>query len=131
MKSALSLFAAGAALLFSAAAGAADEQPSYPKKDTPEAAVMRGHIVFKHYCVLCHGESGEGNGRAAKVHTPPPANLTTTDKNDQYKELIIRKGGLFLGRSDGMPPWENELTNEQIGDVIAYLRTIHVPPKSK
>jgi mono/diheme cytochrome c family protein len=130
MKSALLLFAAGAALLSSAAAGA-DEQPSYPKKDTPEAAVMRGHIVFKHYCVLCHGESGEGNGRAAKVHTPPPANLTTTDKNDQYKELIIRKGGLFLGRSDGMPPWENELTNEQIGDVIAYLRTIHVPPKSK
>ncbi len=115
-----------AASLQFAASAATNGTGSYPKKDTPEAAVLRGHIVFNHYCALCHGDKGDGMGRAAKIHTPPPANLVTTDKNDQYKELIIRKGGKFVGRSDGMPPWENELTTEQIGDVVAYLRTIHV-----
>lgn len=94
---------------------------NYPDHNSPEAAVYRGEIVFKHYCVLCHGVNADGNGRAAKLYNPRPANLVLSDKNPQYKEAIVRLGGTAMGRSEFMPPWNNELTNEQITDVVAFL----------
>jgi mono/diheme cytochrome c family protein len=96
----------------------------YPHRDTPEAAIYRGGIVFHHYCSLCHGIKADGKGRTAGMYDPKPANLVTSDKNDDYKELIIRRGGGAIGRSQYMPPWEDELTEEQISDVVAYLRSI-------
>lgn len=97
----------------------------FPNFNTQEAAVFRGTIVFQNYCILCHGIKADGAGRAAKLYNPKPANLILSDKNDQYKELIIRQGGAALGRSQFMPPWGNELTDEQINDVLAYLGSIH------
>ncbi len=96
----------------------------FPNWNTPEAEIFRGNIVFNNYCVLCHGIKADGTGRAAKLYRPRPANLVLSDKNDQYKELIVRQGGAALGRSEFMPPWGNELTDEQITDVIGYLRSI-------
>lgn len=96
----------------------------YPHKDTPEAAIYRGSIVFNNYCILCHGVKADGKGRAAKLYDPKPANLVMSDKNDDYKELIIRRGGAALARSQFMPPWGEELTDEQISDLVAYLRSI-------
>jgi mono/diheme cytochrome c family protein len=99
----------------------------YPYKNTPAAQNYRGSIVFQYYCALCHGSKGDGDGRAAKLYTPKPANLVMSERNDDYKELIIRRGGGPIGRSSFMPPWGNELTDEQISDVIAYLRSIRSP----
>lgn len=99
----------------------------FPAKNTPEAAIYRGSIVFHHYCELCHGVKADGAGRAAKLYNPKPANLVMSDKNDAYKELIIRRGGKALARSEFMPPWDKELTNEQISDVIAFLGSIRSP----
>lgn len=99
----------------------------YPKKNTPEASIYRGSIVFHHYCELCHGAKADGGGRAAKLYNPRPANLVMSDKNDAYKEMIVRRGGKFMGRSEFMPPWGNELTDEQITDVVAFLHSIRSP----
>ncbi len=101
--------------------------PEYPVKDSVEASIIRGGVVFQHYCILCHGAKGDGTGRAAKLYDPKPANLVMSNKNDQYKELIIRMGGKAMGRSEFMPSWGNELTNEQIADVISHLRSIRSP----
>ncbi|MES2354451.1 MAG: cytochrome c [Pseudomonadota bacterium] len=108
-----------------ATAAMADPEEQWPRKDSLEAKVYRGSIVFTHYCSLCHGVTAEGNGRAARLYTPRPANLVLSEKNDAYKELIIRRGGEAMGRSQFMPPWGKELTDEQIADVIAYLHSIN------
>jgi mono/diheme cytochrome c family protein len=94
-------------------------------KDSTDAATFRGGLVFANYCVTCHGINADGNGRAARLYNPKPANLRMSDKNDAYFGLIVRKGGAALGRSEFMPTWEAELTNEQIGDLVAYLRSIN------
>lgn len=96
----------------------------FPHVDTPEATIYRGNIVFKNYCILCHSAKADGTGRAAKLYTPRPAKLVLSDKNDAYKEMIIRQGGGAIGRSEFVPPWGKELTDEQIRDVVAYLRSI-------
>lgn len=86
--------------------------------------VVDGADVFKRYCVLCHGAKGDGNGPAARLQTPRPANLLLSKQNDQYKELIIRRGGAALGRSAGMPPWGDELDEHQIRGLLNYLRRL-------
>jgi mono/diheme cytochrome c family protein len=100
-------------------------------RDSRDAAVFRGGLVYANYCVTCHGINADGNGRAARLHTPRPANLRATDKNDSYIGLIVRKGGESLGRSPGMPPWGEELTDEQIGDVVAFVRSVNAQSHSR
>ena len=90
--------------------------------------VARGRTVFKTNCILCHGTKGDGQGRAARMYDPPPANLTRSDKNDMYKKMIITYGGEAMGRSKFMPMWGEQLTEQEIEDLVAYLRTILVIP---
>jgi mono/diheme cytochrome c family protein len=97
-------------------------------RTTEEASVVRGSIVFKTYCILCHGTDGEGDGRASKIHNPKPANLTLSFLTDAQKEIIIRTGGGAVGRSPIMPAWGEHLTDEQIKDVVAYLKKINRRP---
>jgi len=86
----------------------------------------RGEVVFKTNCILCHGLKADGKGRAAKLYNPPPANLTKSDKNDDYKRMIITLGGAAMGRSEFMPTWSEQLSEQEIEDVVAYLRTVLV-----
>ena len=90
--------------------------------------VARGEVVFKTNCILCHGVKGNGKGRASVMYDPPPANLTRSDKNDMYKKMIITMGGAAMGRSSVMPQWGLQLKEQEIDDVVAYLRTILVVP---
>jgi len=86
--------------------------------------VKRGEAVFKTNCILCHGINADGKGRASVLYDPPPANLTISEKNDEYKTLIITLGGAAMGRSAVMPVWGEQLTTQEISDVVAYLRTV-------
>ena len=89
-------------------------------KDSQEASMIRGKVVFMTYCVLCHGVTGEGNGRAARVHNPRPANFTQSVLPLEYFRMIVPRGGEAMGRSPGMPAWGDQLTEEQINDVTIY-----------
>ena len=94
-------------------------------RDGPDAQAFRGSLVFFNYCVTCHGPNADGNGRAAKLYDPRPANLRASQKNLAYMRLIVRGGGKSMGRSEFMPPWGEELTDEQIDDVTLYLQSLN------
>jgi mono/diheme cytochrome c family protein len=114
----------GAATASGLAAPSAVVQDGEIHKHSRDAAIVRGGVAYKTYCVLCHGAGAEGNGRAARLYTPPPANLVTSTFNDDYWELMIRRGGAGMGRSGFMPPWGDQLTDEQIRDLVVYLRSM-------
>ena len=109
---------------FAGPLSAAEDEPMPLPRDTSDASVIRGSIAFRTYCVLCHGTTGKGDGRASRMYTPRPANLTISPFPDKYKEMIIRGGGASVGRSQFMPPWGDELTEEQIHDLVAFLREL-------
>ena len=115
-------------LALAAVSAGAQQVPQGPllPRDSADAAAFRGGLVYANYCVTCHGMNADGNGRAARLYDPRPANLRATDKNDTYLALIVRTGGEKLGRSPKMPPWGEELTDEQIRDVVAFVRSVNV-----
>jgi len=93
-------------------------------KDTIEASVIRGKLVYQNYCTLCHGKEGRGDGRAARLHYPPPFNLTKSGAPREYIAQVVRKGGEAMGRGKGMPPWGDQLTDEQVNDTLNFLHSI-------
>jgi len=97
-----------------------------PKKSL-SASIMRGKIAFGYYCTLCHGKNGQGDGRAARLHDPKPSNLTKSIFPPEYIAMIIRKGSEAMGRSKGMPPWGEQLTEEQIHDIVNHVISIRQP----
>lgn len=108
-----------------------DPTAQWPNRDSHEASVYRGSLVFSNYCVLCHGPNADGQGRAAKQYNPRPANLRKSILPKEYWEQIVRKGGKAMGRSEFMPPWGEELTEEQIKDIVNYIGSINEKPVRK
>ncbi len=88
--------------------------------------VAGGHL-FKHYCAVCHGTSGKGNGLNAGNLDPHPADLTGEEvaslTNAEIYE-VIEKGGAAVELSAAMPPWGKTLSREQIQNVAAYVRAL-------
>jgi len=121
----IAVAAAPASALDKVTTAAVSNQGALLPRDSTDAKVFRGGLVYSNYCVTCHGYNADGNGRAARLHNPRPANLRASDKNDAYIGLIVRRGGEALGRAPGMPPWAEELTDEQIKDVVAFVRSVN------
>ena len=92
----------------------------------PDAA--RGKLQFETYCVACHGPRGDGDGPAGVALDPRPAHIGDraymSPKTDAYLFDVIKNGGAFVGRSAMMAPWGGTLSDAQIRDVIAYVRSL-------
>jgi mono/diheme cytochrome c family protein len=84
------------------------------------------------YCSGCHGESGKGDGPAAvSLPVKPSSHADGTVMNqlpDKFLIEIISKGGQAVGKSPFMPAWGGQLSDKQIRDIVAYLRSIANPP---
>ncbi|MFQ5946869.1 MAG: c-type cytochrome [Anaerolineae bacterium] len=88
----------------------------------------KGKALYTQYCPSCHGETGKGDGPAAAALNPKPRDLTDTayvaKLKDEYLFAIIAKGGAAVGKSPLMPPWSAALKDEDIRDVIAFIRSL-------
>lgn len=95
--------------------------------DDPEA-VAAGQELFEANCSACHGVTGEGDGPASGNLNPPPANLAERQPNlsDAYLFWRISEGGLMEPFNSIMPGWKGLLDEEQIWQIIAYIRTMIV-----
>ncbi len=89
---------------------------------------MRGRHVYEHYCQICHGSDAQGDGFNAAMLDPSPRNFADEafwkQANDESLTAVISRGGKAVGKSVLMPRWGRTLDEQQIRDVIAYLRTV-------
>jgi len=129
------------------AAPAAQAQPAAPAAPAapPEAAAPApaaqavaagdpaqgaGHYAL--YCASCHGAKGCGDGPLSTSLDPKPAkhcdgnvmNVLT----DEYLFRVVKEGGAAVGKSPLMAPWGGTLTDAQIRDVVAFVRSLADPP---
>ncbi len=88
-----------------------------------------GRRLFQANCASCHG--GEVGGSASDY--PPRHNAAghTWEHGDCELERIIRYGPLTIrpGTAPGlqMPAFRDRLTDDEIRDVIAYIKTMWTP----
>jgi mono/diheme cytochrome c family protein len=91
-----------------------------------------GRNLYATYCSTCHGEQGKGDGMAAASLPAKPADHTNgavmNKLSDQFLLDIISKGGAAVSKSSFMPSWGAALNEKQLRDIIAYIRTLAVPP---
>jgi mono/diheme cytochrome c family protein len=91
-----------------------------------------GKKLYLTYCSSCHGDDGKGDGPAARSLPVKPANHTDgavmNKFNDKFLLEIIAKGGGAVGKSPMMPGWGGQLKENQLRDIVAYVRSIADPP---
>ena len=85
-------------------------------------AAASGAEIFKNNCVACHGEQGHGDGPAGIALSPRPKNLPdlANTVGDDYLFWRISKGK----SGTSMVGWKGALTDEQIWQVVAFIRTL-------
>jgi len=98
------------------------------QKGDPKA----GKKSYDLLCGSCHGASGKGDGPAAASLPAKPRSLTDGKSmnalKDQYLFDVIKKGGASVGKSPLMPPWGGQLSDQDIWNVVSYIRSLAVPP---
>lgn len=96
------------------------------QKGDPE----QGKVLYVEYCLQCHGGRGEGWGWSNKIPPPPVPVPDLSDPelmkelSDQYLFDIIKGGGEAVGKTRLMPPAGRVISDEEIWDVVAYLRSL-------
>jgi mono/diheme cytochrome c family protein len=86
-----------------------------------------GEAIFQQYCQGCHGPDGRGGGKGFMPHVGPLARKDYIEHlPDEYLAEVIAEGGPVAGKSGFMPAWKSTLSNQDIADVIAYIRTFIV-----
>jgi mono/diheme cytochrome c family protein len=85
-------------------------------------AATQGAEVFKTNCEMCHGPQGHGDGPAGQALDPRPRNLAElkTKASDDFLFWRIREGR----PGTSMVAWKGILTDEQIWQVISFIRTL-------
>lgn len=95
---------------------------------SPSGNPAAGLEVHKANCAKCHGAGGKGDGPAGKLLKTKPADWTDKaamgklSDNDLFN--VIKNGGGSVGKSKLMPAWKDKLSDQQIWDVVAFIRSL-------
>ena len=108
-KVALSLAAAGLTL---AAAGCAARGG---KPAAPASGADQTRTLFERNCAVCHGPRGEGKQLGTLTVPPLTQGAAMTDPDDRLFRQVYDGG-------KGMPPFKYTLTDEQIKDLVSFVR---------
>ncbi|MFQ5787131.1 MAG: c-type cytochrome [Thermodesulfobacteriota bacterium] len=86
----------------------------------------KGKEIFETNCAACHGPEGKGDGPAAAALEPKPRNLGDAEYvstlSNEHLFKVINVGGASVGLSPIMAAWGGILSENEIWNVIAYLR---------
>jgi mono/diheme cytochrome c family protein len=97
-----------------------------------EAGDDPGPRLFQHYCAVCHGPEGRGDGQYYSDDLDcVPADLTRPEilgpLPDDHVAKVIREGSAGVGKSALCPPWGRVLSDHQIAAVVRHVSKLAVP----
>ena len=85
-----------------------------------------GESVYQQQCLRCHGPNMDGNGPDSRDLIVQPADLRSANirsKTDWELLVAISNGVLF----SPMHSFRGKLTDEQMLDVLSYIRAVSPP----
>lgn len=98
--------------------------------------IAQGQQLYLQYCAVCHGVNGEGQfpdaplspDETGRFGAPPHnGNGHTSHHPDEWLIRYVRGGGVSLQHPElyyPMPAFGNQLLDEQIALILAYIKTI-------
>lgn len=108
----LGLWFAWAGCITSAPAWA-DEHPQL------KSGEVNPEVIFRKSCSVCHGDRGNGRGRASSNLNPQPRDFTQA--SDLTRDRMITS--VTYGRpGTAMMPWKTRYSEKQIAAVVDYIR---------
>lgn len=91
-----------------------------------------GKEKYDKSCAGCHGTSGKGDGPAAAALNPKPKDHTNgkimNAMSDKDLFDIIKGGGASVKKAPVMPASPKTFTDQDIWNVVAYIRSLAKPP---
>lgn len=97
----------------------------------PAPSQVPARELYATHCAACHGPGGKGDGPRAEVIRslmPDLSDAAAMGKvDDAFLFEMIKKGSSQFGRSNAMPAWGMQLTDDEIRALVAYLRTLASP----
>ncbi len=92
------------------------------------ADAEQGRLLYRDNCAQCHGLEGSGKGINAPHLEVAPRNHTDYEEmNARTNEELfkaISEGGQAVNKSVLMPNWGHTLSEEDINNLIAFLRKL-------
>ncbi len=85
-----------------------------------------GQQIYAQSCAVCHGAGGKGDGPSAAALNPKPFDLTVHSRLHSEGELYWWVTNGIAGT--GMSAWQTQLTDLQRWQVVAFIRTLGLPP---
>ena len=102
--------------------------PSFKTTLVPGADPNEGKQWYYVYCITCHGWGLKGDGPSAEQIWPRPRILTDgsymNKKSNMQLFQVIKGGGEAASLSHSMPSWGNYLQDQDIWNLIAWLRAM-------
>jgi mono/diheme cytochrome c family protein len=92
--------------------------------------VGRGQAVYAQNCAVCHGPQGQGQSGDWRIREadgrfpPPPLDDSAHAWHHPTADLLemIRDGS--PGGQGNMPAWKGKLSEQQMQDVVAYIKSL-------
>ncbi len=106
-----------------------------PQPEEPVAqnhfALEEGQRLFQHYCSVCHGSEGRGDGHFfASTLSPSPPDFTVpewySERSDQDLIAAITEGSAIRGQSDLCPDWGKTFASVEVRYLVTYIRELHL-----
>jgi len=94
------------------------------------ADAVAGSKLAVERCAKCHGPGGRGDGAGLQKLDVDVKPVDWTDRGlmakltDDHIATIIRDGGKAVGKSKVMPTYREKLSDAQIADLVAYIRSL-------
>ena len=87
----------------------------------------KGRELYLEKCALCHGSRGEGWDWSKKVAKPPvpvpDLAKVTPERSDTFLFDVVKDGGEAVGQTRFMPPFGFQLSDQEVWDLVAYMRS--------
>lgn len=119
-------------LVVCAAILAASVSALRPSRAIADEGASRARDNYQSYCTKCHGDSGKGDGPGAAMLKPKPRDYTDCKtmkgKTDEQLFKVIKEGGDSAGLSADMQPFGGNLSDEEIHELVQYVRSFCKQP---